>query len=309
MSNKTLSSRGRQEAQSKRAGRFRGSSINLFYLPAVILLAVFIVYPLFSGIGLSLTNWDGYSPEKTFIGLTNFAQMFKDANFRLILINTLIYGVGSTAIQQGPRPRSGAAAELEDPRAQRCSRAIIYLPALVAPVIMGTMYYFIFQYQQGALNTIMTGLGFEKVAWFNNPAVSVAIITIVNSIQFVGVSMIIYLAGLQTLDQSVMEAASLDGASGWKKFWNITLPMLQPAFTTSVVLNLIGGLKLFDIIKVLTNGGPGYATNSISTYISSMYFDAQNAGYASALGVFLFILIAIITYLLNTGLAKLNWEA
>lgn len=100
MSNKTLSSRGRQEAQSKRAGRFRGSSINLFYLPAVILLAVFIVYPLFSGIGLSLTNWDGYSPEKTFIGLTNFAQMFKDANFRLILINTLIYGVGSTAIQQ-----------------------------------------------------------------------------------------------------------------------------------------------------------------------------------------------------------------
>lgn len=255
MSNKTLSSRGRQEAQSKRAGRFRGSSINLFYLPAVILLAVFIVYPLFSGIGLSLTNWDGYSPEKTFIGLTNFAQMFKDANFRLILINTLIYGVGSTAIQQ------------------------------------------------------VLGLGFEKVAWFNNPAVSVAIITIVNSIQFVGVSMIIYLAGLQTLDQSVMEAASLDGASGWKKFWNITLPMLQPAFTTSVVLNLIGGLKLFDIIKVLTNGGPGYATNSISTYISSMYFDAQNAGYASALGVFLFILIAIITYLLNTGLAKLNWEA
>ena len=81
MSNKTLSSRGRQEAQSKRAGRFRGSSINLFYLPAVILLAVFIVYPLFSGIGLSLTNWDGYSPEKTFIGLTNFAQMFKSASF------------------------------------------------------------------------------------------------------------------------------------------------------------------------------------------------------------------------------------
>lgn len=308
MSNKTLSSRGRQEAQSKRAGRFRGSSINLFYLPAVILLAVFIVYPLFSGIGLSLTNWDGYSPEKTFIGLTNFAQMFKDANFRLILINTLIYGVGSTAIQQVLG--LGLALLLNSKiRGRNVFRAIIYLPALVAPVIMGTMYYFIFQYQQGALNTIMTGLGFEKVAWFNNPAVSVAIITIVNSIQFVGVSMIIYLAGLQTLDQSVMEAASLDGASGWKKFWNITLPMLQPAFTTSVVLNLIGGLKLFDIIKVLTNGGPGYATNSISTYISSMYFDAQNVGYASALGVFLFILIAIITYLLNTGLAKLNWEA
>lgn len=292
----------------KLASRFHGASINLFYLPAIILLGVFILYPLISGIGLSLTNWDGYNPEKTFIGLTNFTQMFKDANFRLILMNTLIYGVGSTAIQQVLG--LGLALLLNTKiKGRNVLRAIIYLPALVAPVIMGTMYYFIFQYQQGALNTIMTSLGFQKVAWFNNPVASVAIVTIINSVQFVGVSMIIYLAGLQTLDQSVMEAASLDGAGGWKKFWNITLPLLQPAFTTSVVLNLIGGLKLFDVIKVLTNGGPGYATNSISTYISSMYFDAQNAGYASALGVFLFILIAIMTYLLNTGLAKLNWEA
>ena len=139
--------------------------------------------------------------------------------------------------------------------------------------------------------------------------VLVIIITVINSIQFVGVSMIIYLAGLQTLDQSVMEAASLDGATGWNKFWNITLPLLQPSFTTSVVLNLIGGLKLFDMIKILTGGGPGYATNSLSTYISSVYFDAQNAGYASALGVVLFVIIAVLTYLLNVGLAKLNWEA
>ena len=135
-------------------------------------------------------------------------------------------------------------------------RAIIYLPALVAPVIMGTMYYFIFQYQQGALNTVMTALGFQKQAWFNNPTASVIIITVINSIQFVGVSMIIYLAGLQTLDQSVMEAASLDGATGWNNFWNITLPLLQPSFTTSVVLNLIGGLKLFDMIKILYRWRP-----------------------------------------------------
>lgn len=297
-----------RKASARRRTPRRGASINVFYLPAVILLAVFIIYPLCSGIGLSLTNWDGYSPERTFIGFTNFIQMVKDANFRLILANTLIYGVGSTAIQQVLG--LGLALLLNSRiRGRNVFRAIIYLPALVAPIIMGTMYYFIFQYQQGALNTVVTALGLERVAWFNNPAASVAIITVINSIQFVGVSMIIYLAGLQTLDQSVMEAASLDGASGWNKFWNITLPLLQPAFTTSVVLNLIGGLKLFDVIKVLTNGGPGYATNSISTYISSMYFDAQNAGYASALGVVLFILIALVTYLLNTGLAKLNWEA
>lgn len=90
---------------------------------------------------------------------------------------------------------------------------------------------------------------------------------------------------------------------------NITMPMLMPAFSTSVVLNLIGGLKLFDVIKVLTGGGPGYSTHSISTYISSVYFDNQNAGYASAIGVVLFIIIAVVTSLMNKGLDKLGWES
>ena len=293
---------------TQRKGRFHGASINLFYLPVIILLVVFIVYPLVNGFFLSLTNWDGYSPDKSFVGALNYKQLFKDANFKLVLVNTLVYGVGSTIIQQilGLGLSLLLTARI---KGRNLLRAIIYLPALVAPVIMGTMYYFIFQYQQGALNTVMTALGFQKQAWFNNPTASVIIITVINSIQFVGVSMIIYLAGLQTLDQSVMEAASLDGATGWNKFWNITLPLLQPSFTTSVVLNLIGGLKLFDMIKILTGGGPGYATNSLSTYISSVYFDAQNAGYASALGVVLFVIIAVLTYLLNVGLAKLNWEA
>lgn len=97
-------------------------------------------------------------------------------------------------------------------------RAIIYLPALVSAVIMGTMYYLIFQYQQGALNTILSAFGLQKVVWFNNPTTAVVIILLVNSFQFCGTSMIIYLAGLQGMDQSVMEAASLDGATGWTKF-------------------------------------------------------------------------------------------
>lgn len=298
------------QTASPRGGRnpLKGASINLFYLPAIILLVVFILYPLVNGFMLSLTNWDGYSPDKGFVGFKNYLTMFQDANFGKILLNTFIYGIGSTAIQQVLG--LGLALMLNARiKGRTLLRAIIYLPALVAPVVMGTMYYFLFQYQQGALNTIVVALGGQKVAWFENPGISIAIIVIVNSIQFVGVSMIIYLAGLQTLDQSVMEASELDGAYGWKKFWNITLPLLQPSFTTSVVLNLIGGLKLFDVIKVLTGGGPGYATHSMSTYISTVYFDDQSAGYASAIGVVLFILIALVTYLMNTGLTKLNWEA
>ncbi|MCH4160270.1 MAG: sugar ABC transporter permease [Bifidobacterium sp.] len=299
---------GNGNSSRKKGSGLRGFSINFFYLPAIVLLVVFIIYPLISGIQLSFTNWDGYNVEKAFVGLSNFKSMLTDPNFRQVVTNTFIYGVGSTVIQQ----ILGLALALllnSKIKGKNFIRAIIYLPALVAPVVMGIMYYFIFQYQQGALNTIMTALGFEKVAWFNNTGVSIAIIVAVNSIQFVGISMIIYLAGLQTMDQEVLEAADVDGAQGWKKFWNITLPLLAPSFTTSVVLNLIGGLKLYDVIKVLTGGGPGYSTNSLSTYIGTMYFDNQSAGYASSIGVFLFILIAIVTYLVNKGLAKLDWES
>ena len=287
--------------------RFKGASVNLFYAPALIMLVLFSLYPLISGIGISLTSWDGFNPEKIFVGLSNYVTMLRDANFRMTLINTFIYGIGSTVIQQVLG--LGLALLLNAKiKGRNLMRAIIYLPALVSAVIMGTMYYFIFQYDTGALNTILSALGLEKVVWFQNATTALIIILVVNSVQFVGTSMIIYLAGLQGLDQSVVEAASLDGASGWKMFWNITLPGLAPSFTTSVVLNLIGGLKLFDVIKVLTGGGPGYSTNSVSSYISIQYFDNQNAGYAAAMGVVLFIIIAVVTTVMNKGLDKLGWN-
>lgn len=288
--------------------RFAGASINLFYLPAIILLVLFLLYPLISGFVISLYSWDGYNPEKIFVGITNYLTILRDKNFLTTLINTLIYGIGSTILQQVLG--LGLALMLNARiKGRNLMRAIIYLPALISAVIMGTMYYFIFQYQQGALNAILVWLGLDRVVWFENSTNAVIIILLVNSLQYVGTSMIIYLAGLQGMDQSVVEAASLDGASGWKMFWNITMPGLAPAFTTSVILNLIGGLKLFDVIKVLTGGGPGYSTNSVSTYISIQYFDNQNAGYASAIGVVLFVLIAIVTMLMNKGLDKLSWES
>ena len=287
--------------------RFKGASVNLFYAPALIMLVLFSLYPLISGIGISLTSWDGFNLEKIFVGLSNYVTMLRDANFRMTLINTFIYGIGSTIIQQVLG--LGLALLLNSKiKGRNLMRAIIYLPALVSAVIMGTMYYFIFQYDTGALNTILSALGLEKVVWFQNATTALIIILVVNSVQFVGTSMIIYLAGLQGLDQSVVEAASLVGASGWKMFWNITLPGLAPSFTTSVVLNLIGGLKLFDVIKVLTGGGPGYSTNSVSSYISIQYFDNQNAGYAAAMGVVLFIIIAVVTTVMNKGLDKLGWN-
>jgi len=112
--------------------------------------------------------------------------------------------------------------------------------------------------------------------------------------------MVIYLAGLQSIPTVYYEASRVDGASAWQQFVGITVPLLQPAFATSIVLNLIGGLKLFDVIRVMTAGGPGYSTESMSTLISRFYFDNQSAGYASAVGIVLFLIIAVFTLGLNT---------
>ena len=291
----------------KRSSRSHGGLINLLYLPALLLFAVFTVYPFLSGIGFSFTNWDGYSAEKSLVGLQNYLRLFQDGIFRLVLVNTFVYGIGSTVIQQVIG--LALALALDRPmRGRAAARAIIYLPVLVSPVIMGTMYYLLFQYNQGAFNDIVVFFGGERVSWLSNQTAAVAIIVVVNSLQFVGISMIIYLAGLQAIPATYFEAAMLDGAGAWQRFRRITIPLLQPAFATSIVLNLIGGLKLFDVIEVMTGGGPGYTTNSVSTLIGVTYFDNQSAGYASAMGVVLFIIIAIFTLALNALLNRRRLE-
>lgn len=295
-----------------RPGRSRvgghGRAINLFYLPAIALFLAFTVYPFIRGIGLSFQKWDGFSPVMTFTGLANYTHLLSDPVFLTALINTLIFGIGSTAIQQALG--LGVAVALDRRlRGRNVARAIIYLPVLVSPVIMGTMYYLIFDYDSGTINDIIVALGGHHTAFFSNAAAGVAIIVLVNSLQFVGVSMVIYLAGLQSIPGELKEAAMLDGAKGWRHFASITLPLLQPAFATSIVLNLIGGLKLFDVIEVLTGGGPGYATNSVSTLIGVEYFNNQTAGYASAMGVVLFIIIMVLTLALNTTLNRNRLES
>ncbi|MBD8486043.1 sugar ABC transporter permease [Frigoribacterium sp. CFBP 8759] len=282
--------------------------INLFYLPAVLLLGAFTAYPLVRGVMLSFQNWDGYSPTMTFTGLDNYARLLTDEVFRSSLLNTFVYGFGSTIVQQALG--LGLALALDRAlRGRNVMRAIIYLPVLVSPVIMGTMYYLLFQYNEGTLNDVVIAFGGERQAWLADTTTSIVLIVLVNSLQFAGISMIIYLAGLQSIPTMYHEAAMLDGAGGWKRFVHVTLPLLQPAFATSIVLNLIGGLKLFDVIQVLTGGGPGYATNSVSTLIGKAYFDNQSAGYASAMGVALFLVIVVFTLVLNTILNRRRLEA
>ena len=277
--------------------------INLMYMPAVVLFTIFVIYPFLDGVRISLTNWNGYSQEYSYIGFSNYKSLFKDENVIIALKNTFLYGVGSTIIQQ-IIGLSYAVFLNSKFRGRGFARTVIYLPIMVASVIMGYIWYFLLQYNGGAINDILIALGMQPIDFIANGKLMVWIIVLINSLQFCGVSMVIYLAGLQNISEMYYEASRLDGATKLQQFKNITLPLLKPSIVTSVTLNLIGGLKLFDAIKALTNGGPGYTTHSLSTLINYTYFNSQSAGYAAAIGITLFIIILVTTLVLNKVLDR-----
>ena len=281
----------------------KGISIDILYLPAVILLTVFVVYPLLSGVQISFTNWNGYSSTYKYIGFANYKKMFHDKMFYTALKNTVIYGVGSTTLQTIIGISYALLLQKRFP-GQTLARVIIYLPAMIASLIMGYISYFLVQYNHGAINDIMIALGKEPVDWMASGERAVWIIVVINALQFVGKTMIVMIAGLQGIPDSYNEAASIDGAAYLQQLRYITLPLLLPAITTSVVLNLIGGLKLFGIILATTSGGPGYSSHSLSTLINYLYFQNQNAGYSASVGLFLFLIIMILGTIVRNFLEK-----
>lgn len=285
----------------------RARTMNLFYVPALILFAVFVIYPFTKGIFLSFTNWNGYSQSYKMVGINNYIRMLTDQNVHRALLNTIIYGVGSTLLQNifG----LGLALLLNQQfRGKSVVRTMVYLPVMIAPLIMGYVMYFFFTYNNGALNDILGIFGIEAIDWLASGNRGTAILTIVNSLQFVGISMVIYLAGLQGIPDMYYEAAAIDGINPVQRFFYITLPLLMPAISSSVTINLIGGLKLFDIISALTGGGPGYDTNSLSTLVHRTYFASENAGYASAIGLISFVLIMVLSNIVLKYLDKKEEE-
>lgn len=281
--------------------------INLFYVPALALFAVFVVLPFIKGIYLSLTNWNGYSPSYKFVGLKNYARMLTDENVRTAFVNTIIYGFGSTLVQN---VLGIAFAVLLNKkfRGRSLIRTVIYLPVMIAPLIMGYIMYFFFTYNNGAVNDVLKLFGAQPVDWLAKGSRAVIILMLVNSLQFAGISMVIYLTGLQNIPTLYYDAAAIDGVNDRQRFFYVTLPLLMPAVTSSVTINLIGGLKLFDVISALTGGGPGYDTNSLSTLIHRLYFGSERAGYAAAVGLVFFVFIMIVSNIVVKALQKRQVE-
>ena len=278
-------------------------NMNFLYIPALAVMICFIIYPLIRGVFISLFQWNGYSQSMKFVGLKNYLSLFSDKKFVNSFLNTLLYGFGSALLQNIFGLGLALLVDCKF-KTNNLLRTIVYLPVMVSSLVMGYIMYFFLQYNHGVLNEVLAWFNIEPINWLKDANRGKIFITLINSWQYVGMAMIVYLAGLQNIPTMYMEAAALDGGNWWDVFWHVTLPLLIPAMTTGVVTNVIGGLKLNDVVISLTNGGPANKTHSLSTFISYNYFEMEMAGYASAIGIFMFVFIYIVSTLLTNFFKK-----
>jgi raffinose/stachyose/melibiose transport system permease protein len=273
----------------------------VFALPALIVFFIFFIYPFLNGFWLSLTKWNGYT-DPTFIGLKNFEDIFQDARALSAIKNTVVFALISTPLLN--LFGLGYALLLENTRSMmvKVTRTLVYVPAIISPLIMGYVWFFIMK-SGGTGQALLSSLGLNALVfdWLAKPSLALALIITVNTWQFAGMTMIIYLSALQAVPQELYEAADVDGASYWQKLIHVKLPSITSAITINILTNIIGSLAIFDVIVALTDGGPGYATESLSIYIMRMSYGGST-GFAVAVAMVMFFItfIPVMTYIALT---------
>lgn len=286
-------------------------SLLLFLLPATLIYTLFQVYPLLSGFYYGLTDWDGLSPNKVYVGLDNFKEIFHDPLISKALWNTLKFTVLIVILQNG----LGLILAIILDRKMRgltLFRSIYFVPALLSSAVVGFTWSTILNPVIGSWGPFFEALGLHHIAKYDvlgNSATSLYAVVFTMLWQFTGYSMIIYLSGLQTISRDLYESADIDGANRWKKFLNVTFPLIAPALTINLVLSTIGSLKLFDQVFVLTGGGPGDSSQVIGTAIYTVSFANNRYGYGTAMSMMLFLLIALVTLVQLSVLKKREAKA
>jgi raffinose/stachyose/melibiose transport system permease protein len=281
----------------QRKARFRRFRVQfLFLLPALAIFTAFVIYPLLGSIYYSLTDWDGLSPDLHFVGLANFQQLVSDPSVLIDVRNTLVFAAGVMVLQNG---LGLLLALILDGFLRRLSflRVLFLMPAMFSALAIGYTWSYIYSPVFGFLNAFLERIGLSawQQDWLGNPHLVLPSLISTNSWEFLGFSMVIFLAGLQAVPAELYESANIDGTSGWQRFRHITFPLIAPAITINVVLTLIGSMKTFDLIFVMTNGGPNNASESLALRIYNEAFNLNHFGYATAVGIVMTLFILVLS--------------
>ena len=269
----------------------------LFIVPAFIIYTVLMIIPIIGAFGLSFTDWNGISADYDFVGIQNYLSMLSDARLGnavtvtlkitvtvVLVVNILGLFIAILLSQAG--------------KLTNIFRSVFFLPYVLSTVAISFIWLAILSYT-GVLNSLLeiVGLGDLVNDYIGNAPNAIKSICIIEIWRTLGFHMVLYLASIQTVPRDLYEACIVDGGNKWQQFRYVTLPMIVPGITISVIMSIMTEMKQYDIVKVITNGGPGYSTETITYNIVTQAFGNNMLGYSSAIAVFLFVIIAAISVL------------
>ena len=266
-----------------------------YVLPAFIIFFVLFLLPSIIGLFYSLTNWNSMSDTIRFVGLENYKKIFTDKAMWQVFGNNAFYAV-MTSILKAVFGLLLALALNRSIRTRNALRTIYFLPMVISNLIVGLVFQQILHPDHGILNQFLSAIGLGSLAhgWLIEQGLVMWSCVAIEVWKAAGFNMIIFLAGLQAVPKDLYEACDLDGATPWSKFWTVTLPMIMPSVVINMLLNVISGLKVFDVIFTLTNGGPGRASEVVNITIFKQ-FSLGDYGYGTALNTILFVVLSIIS--------------
>lgn len=271
----------------------------LFMLPALAVYLTFVVYPFLQTIGISLTNWDGLSATRDFVGLANFRRLFTaDANFRQAFQNNLYWVFLGTFAPVALALPLAALVSARGVRGRAFFRTVYFLPVVLPAMVVAVIWSRIYNPLIGLLNPALEaiGLGHLTRAWLGDPATALTALIVSAVWAYFGFCFVIFVAGIQNVDESLHEAAMLDGATALQRFFHVTVPQLRDVTTMVVVYTFIGGFTgVFDIVWVSTRGGPGNATEVLATALYRQAFEYYEFGSAAAMAVVLSLIVVSVS--------------
>jgi multiple sugar transport system permease protein len=293
-----------QDSQKKK----KISILVYFILPAVIMLALFTLFPIVYSIRTSFLSWNLIKPHlgKRFIGFDNYVKMFSDPRFWNSLKISFIFVAGSTCLSTALG--LGIAMLLNRSfKGNVFFRLVFLLPMFITPVVVGIMWRFMLNAELGLVNYLLSLVGIKQVGWFSHHVLALTTVMLIDVWEWTPFVILICLSGLQSLPHEPFEAAVIDGANGWKIFRFITIPLIKPLLLTVIIIRTMDTFRVFDIIFVTTRGGPGVTTENLNLYGFINAFEYYHVGYSTTITFFLLIMIILIS-MFYTKMIKVNLD-
>jgi multiple sugar transport system permease protein len=266
----------------------------LFLSPTLVVFTTFILFPVFFSFYLSFQKWNMFSAESSFVGFDNYIRLLQNPDFWQVLKNTVIYTMGTVPLNMA-MALAVAYALNKKIAGKKFLRTAFFAPVIISPVAAAVIWRWIYDPNFGLMNYAIGFVGIDSINWLNDPTAAMFALIIMGVWKTFGINMVLFSAGLAGIPEQYYEAAEIDGAGRWSKFWNITIPLLTPTTFFILVMSMITSFQVFDIVYVLTQGGPLGSTKVLVFYVYEQAFQFFEMGYASAISYILFALLFVLT--------------